>query len=81
MSSPHGPGRPGRAGRPDKASEAANHIRAAGPCAPPRISKPRGKLTAMVKHHSSQAENFRISSPNDRTLTFGRRDSRRIEVR
>ena len=34
----------------------------------------------MVKHHSSQAENFRISSPNDSTLTFSRRDSRRIEV-
>ena len=35
----------------------------------------------MMKHHSAQAENFRISSPNDRTLTLGRRDSRRIEVR
>ena len=35
----------------------------------------------MVKHHSALTENFRISSPNNRTLTFSRRDSRRIEVR
>ena len=42
---------------------------------------PRHLLAAMVKHHSSQAENFRISSPNDSTLTFSRRDSRRIKVR
>ena len=35
----------------------------------------------MMKHHSALAENFRISSPNNRTLTFGRRDSRHIEVR